>query len=206
MSSQLKCLDGAKVYHQWKHHVISSRPPQAPPCSRSRYALRVEANKKVKKTQQVVLLETNPKLGKEGEVVTVAAGYWRNYLGPMGKAKPATQAILNKIEAAAKIEQQKKEEVKTKAQALATALQTIGRFVIKKKSGERDQIFGSVTTQEIADAIYQQTSQQLDKSKFTIPEIKALGTYDVQVKLHPEVTGTFKVVVQREKIDPQKRK
>ena len=67
-------------------------------------------------------------------------------------------------------------------------------------------IFGGVTTQEIADAIYQQTSQQLDKSKFTIPEIKALGTYDVQVKLHPEVTGTFKVVVQREKIDPQKRK
>lgn len=166
----------------------------------------MEANKKVKKTQQVVLLEANPNLGKQGEVVTVSAGYWRNYLGPMGKAKLATQAILNKIEATAKAEQKKKEELKAKAEAMAAALATIGKFVIKKKAGDQDQIFGSVTAQEVADAIYQQTSRELDKSMFTIPEIKSLGTYDVQVKLHPQVSGSFKLVIQREKIDPSKRK
>ncbi len=57
----------------------------------------------------------------------------------------------------------------------------------------------SVTTSEVVDAIAQQTGKQLDKRNVTLPDIKSLGSYDASVRLHPEVVGTFKVVVQREK-------
>lgn len=60
-------------------------------------------------------------------------------------------------------------------------------------------IFHSVTTAEVVDAIAQQTGKQLDKREVTLPDIKTLGNYDATVRLHPEVVGTFKVVVQREK-------
>lgn len=56
-----------------------------------------------------------------------------------------------------------------------------------------------MTTQEIVDAIFQQTGRELDKKAITLPEIKTLGTFDASIKLHPEVVGSFKVVVQKEK-------
>ena len=63
-----------------------------------------------------------------------------------------------------------------------------------------------MTKQEVIDAVYQQTSRQLDSADLTIPEIKAVGSFECSVKLHPEVTGTFMVVVQREKnVQPKKR-
>lgn len=81
---------------------------------------------------------------------------------------------------------------------MANALATIGKFVIKRKVGEENRIFGSVTTQDVADAVYQQTAQQLDKRMMAVPSnINALGEYEVSVKLHPDVTGRFKVVVAR---------
>ena len=88
---------------------------------------------------------------------------------------------------------------KDKAAAMATALATIGKFVIKKKGGDGDAIFGTVTAAEVVDAVAQQTGKTLDKRAITLPDIKATGSYDCTVKLHPEVIGTFKVVVQREK-------
>lgn len=61
--------------------------------------------------------------------------------------------------------------------------------------GSNDQIFGSVKPSDITDFIERQTGQKLDPSKLDLPEIKTLGTYDASIKLHPEVTGTFKVQV-----------
>ena len=75
----------------------------------------------------------------------------------------------------------------------ATALATIGKFVLKKKVGEKDQIFGSVTAQDVVDAIKMQTGRELDRRTLALPEVKSLGTYDASIKLHPEVTGFFKV-------------
>ena len=84
--------------------------------------------------------------------------------------------------------------------AMATALATIGKFVIKKKaSSDSDAIFGAVTAAEVVAAVEQQTGRVLDKRAVTLPEIKSVGTFDATVKLHPEVVGAFKVVVQREK-------
>lgn len=85
------------------------------------------------------------------------------------------------------------------ASKLANALSTIGKFTIKRKVGEDDRIFGTVTAQDVVEAVYKQTAQQLDKKIVTLPaNINTLGEYDVSVRLHPDVTGTFKVVVARE--------
>ncbi len=64
--------------------------------------------------------------------------------------------------------------------------------------GEKGSIFGSVTAQELVDAIRMQTGRELDKKAMDIPEIRTLGTYSVSVRLHPEVLGQFKVVVQKD--------
>lgn len=127
-------------------------------------------------------------------------GYFRNLLRPNRLATPATAGALKNIEAARQAEISRANEVKAKAQAMATALATIGKFVIKKKAAsDSDAIFGAVTTAEVVAAVEQQTGRVLDKRNVTLPEIKTVGTFDATVKLHPEVVGAFKVVVQREK-------
>lgn len=88
---------------------------------------------------------------------------------------------------------------KAKAQSFANALATIGKFTIKKKVGDRDQIYGSVQVSEIADAIYQQTGQKLAEADFSVPEIKAVGTYECTIRLHPEVNAAFSVVIVKDK-------
>ncbi len=126
-------------------------------------------------------------------------GFYRNFLAPTRAASRATAGILAQADKAKEDEVRKAGEVKAKAGAMKTALATIGKFVIKKKAGEGDAIFGAVTTAEVIAAIEQQTGRVLDKRGVTLPDIKTLGTYDVTVRLHPEVVGEFKVVVQKEK-------
>lgn len=163
-----------------------------------RQAVQVVAQKKVSKKQQVVLTRDVPGLGSEGTLKSVPVGYWRNYLQPQGMAAFADAGILASIRRQREAEDRLKLEEKAKAQAMATALSTIGKFIVKKKVGEKDAIFGSVTTAELVDAIKMQTGRELDRKAITLPEIKTLGTYDASIKLHPEVTGFFKVVVQKD--------
>lgn len=108
---------------------------------------------------------------------------------------PAPSQIRRKKED----EIRKKMEEKAQAQAFANALSTIGKFTIKKKTGEKDQIYGSVQVQEVADAIYQQTGRNVADLEITVPEIKAVGTYECTLRLHPEVLATFSVVIQKER-------
>lgn len=151
----------------------------------------------MKKTRQVVLKNDVPKLGKRGELVNVLNGYYRNHLLPKGLAEIASESILEQIRIQQEKELAAKEALKKEARAMATALATIGKFVIKKKVGEKNQIFGSVTPQEVIEAIKSQTGRDLDKKDLTLPEIKQVGAYDCDIKLHPEVVGTFKVVVEK---------
>jgi len=149
---------------------------------------------------KVVLTKSVPNLGDAGALVTVPLGHFRNLLRPSGLATPATAGALRNIEAAKQAELARLGEIKAKAQAMATALATIGKFVIKKKTApDGDEIFGSVSVAEVVAAVEQQTGKVLDKRAVTLPEIKTVGTFDATVKLHPEVVGAFKVVVQREK-------
>lgn len=93
----------------------------------------------------------------------------------------------SQIRAKKEDEIRKKLEEKAQAQAFANALTTIGKFLLKKKTGEKDQIYGSVQVQEIADAIYQQTGRNVSDCEITVPEIKSVGTYECTIRLHPEV-------------------
>ncbi|CAG9465684.1 unnamed protein product [Pedinophyceae sp. YPF-701] len=163
-----------------------------------RTSVKVMAAKRVPKKQQVVLRETIPGLGQAGELVTVLNGFMRNHLLPTGKAEIATPEILEQVRAEAEQIAKQRAEEKKVAQKLATALKTIGKFTIKKKVGEGEKIFGTVTAEEICETVYNQTSQQLDKRGMSVPAISSLGTYDITIKLHPEVTAAFQVVVAKD--------
>ena len=155
-------------------------------------------------------------LGKEGTLTSVRLGYFRNYLLPQGIAKLADESILEDIKRKKAADEAVARKVLDEAKALATALSTIGKFTVKVKVGEEKRIFGrcvpcecdllwpcsetdplcfSVSAQDVVDAVQQQTTKTLDKRAITVPEIKTLGTYEVQVKLHPQVTATFQLVV-----------
>lgn len=176
---------------------MAAAPASAASVRRSS-TVRIVAQRAVTKKVQVVLTRRVPELGEQGTLKAVPVGYFRNYLAPQGLATVATEAILNQIQQKIKEEERARMEEKAKAQAMATALATIGKFIIRKKVGEKEQIFGSVTAADVVEAIKMQTGRELDRRDMTVPEIKTLGTYDASVKLHPEVIGSFKVVVQKD--------
>eukprot|EP00879_Flechtneria_rotunda_P008740 GHRR01009154.1.p1 GENE.GHRR01009154.1~~GHRR01009154.1.p1 ORF type:complete len:198 (+),score=77.52 GHRR01009154.1:203-796(+) len=171
----------------------------------SRTVLRAEANKRVQKKQKVILLKDVEKLGSQGALMSVPIGYWRNYLQPQGIAKIANEQILEDLRKQKENAIRAKLEEKAQAQAFANALATIGKFALKKKAGDKDQLFSSVTKQELVDAIYQQTGRNIADLDLTMPEIKSLGTFECSVKLHPDVIGVFNIIVQREKQQQPKK-
>ncbi len=147
------------------------------------------------KQVQLVLNKEVFKLGKAGDLVSVAPGYARNYLIPQGLAVPTTPGILKQVERRRELERQRLLEEKKEAETRKTALETIGRFVIEKQVGENEAIFGTVTNQDVADAIAAVTKQEIDRRGITVPEIHKLGSYKVDVKLHPEVSAVVEIQV-----------
>ena len=164
---------------------------------------------------KVILLEDVKSLGKKGEIVNVSDGYARNFvlpkkLGVEANAKNMNDLKLQKANAdksvtgvptcalpisnADKVAQQQLEA----AQELAKVLET-KEVVLTMKSGEGGRAFGSVSSKEIAQAAKEQCGLELDKKKIQLPEaIKALGVYEVGVKLHTKVLGKLKVKVTEE--------
>jgi len=148
------------------------------------------------KRVQVVLTAPVAKLGGAGELVEVAPGYARNYLIPQGKAVMATPSVLRQLERRQEQERQRKLREKEAALARKTALEVIGELTLAMMAGEQGQLFGSVTEKDVAEMIHAGTGQTVDRREITIPDIRKLGTYEAQVRLHPEVVATvrFKVV------------
>ncbi len=147
------------------------------------------------KRVQVVLNQDIRKLGKTGDLVEVAPGYARNYLVPKGLAVSATAGILKQVEYRREKERQLIIAERKKAEDRKTALQTIGRFTIRKQVGEKEAIFGTVTSQDVVDAIQEATGQEIDRRGVTLPEISKIGFYEAEVKLHSEVTATVEIQV-----------
>ena len=147
------------------------------------------------KRLQLVLKQDVSKLGKNGDLVEVAPGYARNYLIPRGIGSMATPGILKQVAQRQEKERQRLLAEKQQAEARQKALQTIGRFVIRKQVGEGEAIFGTVTPQEVADAIKETTNQEVDRRGITLPDISKTGFYEAEVKLHPEVTATVEIQV-----------
>lgn len=184
--------------------MLRGTPFTAAPVARtqSRTALRIEANKKVQKKEKIILIKDVPSIGPAGTMVSVPLGYFRNHLQPSRLAKQASEGILLSIQRKKDDDVRSKLEEKAQAQAFANALSTIGKFILKKRVGEKDQIFGSVTKKDVSDAVYQQTGRALAESDLVIPDIKSVGIFECSVQLHPEVRGVFNIVIQKEKQAP----
>jgi len=146
---------------------------------------------------EVILKEDVPKLGNRGEVVKVAEGYGRNFLLPRKLAIEATIAnkkVIEQMKAAAV-----RRSAKEKSEAEELAKQFDGLEVsFTRKAGENDQLFGSVTAGDIAEAL-EKKSFHIDRRKIQLHEpLKTIGDFTVPVKLHKDVTTHLKVVVGKE--------
>jgi large subunit ribosomal protein L9 len=147
------------------------------------------------KRVQVVLSEDVLSLGKDGDLVEVAPGYARNFLLPTGKAVPVTASVLRQVEHRRAKEAERLAALKEQAIALRTALETIGRFTVRKQTGGDDVLFGTVTNGDVAEAIEAATKKEVARRDITVPEIHRTGSYKVQVKLHPEVVAEVNLEV-----------
>ncbi|MGO9127086.1 MAG: 50S ribosomal protein L9 [Terriglobales bacterium] len=146
---------------------------------------------------EVILKEDVTKLGSRGDVVRVAEGYGRNYLLPRKlaiEASKGNKAVIEQMKAASV-----RRSAKEKAQAEELAKQFDGLSVsFQRKSGEQDQLFGSVTSGDVADAL-EKKSFNVDRRKIQIHEpLRTLGEFTIPIKLHREVTAHLKVVIEKE--------
>ena len=147
---------------------------------------------------KVILLEDVKSLGKKGEIVNVSDGYARNYVLPKKLGVEANSANMNDLKLQKANADKVAQEQLEAAQKMAELLET-KEVVLKMRSGEGGKAFGSISSKEIAAAAKQQCALELDKKKIQLPEaIKALGVYEVSVKLHPKVTGKLRVKVVEE--------
>jgi large subunit ribosomal protein L9 len=139
------------------------------------------------KRVQLVLNQEVPKLGRLGDLVEVAPGYARNYLVPQGKAFKATPGVMKQMERRRAEEIKRLAELKKEAEQQKEALLKVGAITIAQKAGEEDMLFGSVTAADIAAALQEASGIEVDRRNLTSPEIRKLGTFTAELKLHPEV-------------------
>jgi large subunit ribosomal protein L9 len=146
---------------------------------------------------KVILRCDHETLGKIGDLVDAKDGYARNFLLPRGIAYAALKGNIKALEEEKKsVEKRNLQELKA-AESLSTELDTVS-VTIPVQVGEEDKIFGTVTTQMIADAL-KEKGHDIDKRKIEIEEpIKSLGIYGVSIKLHQNVNAKIKVWVVRE--------
>jgi large subunit ribosomal protein L9 len=144
---------------------------------------------------QLILNQDVPKLGKIGDVVDVAPGYARNYLVPKNIALRSTPGLLRQAEVRKEKERQRLLELKKVAETQKATLEKVASFTITKQVGENESIFGTVTAPELVTLIKDVTGLEVDRRDVEIPDINKLGTYPVEIKLHPEVTATINVLV-----------
>lgn len=145
---------------------------------------------------KVILLQDVKSVGKKGELVNASEGYAKNFLFPKKLAVEATKSNLNDFELKQKSEEKRKQEELENAQKIAENLKD-QVVTIKVKTGGNGKLFGSVTNKEVADAIVEQTKQDIDKKKVSIGDpIKMVGERTATIKLHPKVTAevTIKIV------------
>nr|GME02153.1 50S ribosomal protein L9, chloroplastic [Ipomoea batatas] len=155
----------------------------------------IVCQKKTKKIRKIILKEDVQELGKKGQLMNVRAGYYRNYLLPMGMAQIVTPQLLKEMKIEEERIEAEKKRVKEEAQQLALIFETVGGFKVKRKGGKGKQIFGSVTAQDLVDIIKAQLQREVDKRIVSLPEIRETGAYTAELKLHPEVTARVQVIV-----------
>ena len=143
---------------------------------------------------EVILREDVHSLGKAGDLVRVKPGYARNFLLPKGFAYQATDGNKKRIEAEAKSRNARLAADKVDAEALAGVLGQVP-ITLARKVGEGDRLFGSITAQDIADALAA-AGHEVDKRKIDLESpVKSIGEHVVPIKLHPEVVADIHLTV-----------
>jgi large subunit ribosomal protein L9 len=146
---------------------------------------------------EIILREHVEHLGERGEIVKVSDGYARNYLLPRKLALPATDGNKKHVERERKIMETREADEKGQAEGIAARLAAID-IVIARRVGDTEQLYGSVTAGDIADFL-KAKGFEIDRRRLILPEaIKAVGEYNVPLKLHREVTTPLKVRVVKE--------
>jgi large subunit ribosomal protein L9 len=150
---------------------------------------------------KVILIENVDRLGNIGDVVTVKAGYARNFLLPQKLAKEASESNVKFLEALKKkrvLEEKKKLDLATVLAEKIAALD----ISIAAEAGEEDKLFGSVSSEMISEALAA-NGISIDKKDIILDEpIKKLGVFTVKARIHPEVKATLKISVIKKEIQP----
>lgn len=144
---------------------------------------------------KVILLQDVKSLGKKDEVVDISDGYARNFVLPKKLGVEANAKNMNDLKLKkANSEKQAKEQYE-EAKAFAEAMEK-DEIVVSIKAGEGGRAFGSVSSKEISAAYKEQCGKEIDKKKIQLTDaIKSFGVFEVNIKLHPKVTGKLKVKV-----------
>ena len=143
---------------------------------------------------KILLREDVDKLGERGQVVNVAAGYARNFLFPKALAFEATPGNMRQIELRKKVWVVREAKEAEDATKLAARIAEI-KLVVEKKVGENDALYGSVTSQEIADLL-KAKGVEVDRRKIQLHDpIRSLGTFDVPIKIHRQVSASVSIQV-----------
>ena len=143
-----------------------------------------------------ILLEDVKSLGKKGEIVNVNDGYARNFILPKKLGLEATSKNLNDLKLQKQNDEKVAQEKLDAAKALAEEIKEKS-ITVKIQAGVEGKVFGSISSKEIATEAKKQLNMDIDKKKIVIPDaIKSLGTYNVNIKLHKDVTATLTVKVE----------
>lgn len=146
---------------------------------------------------KILLLKDVYKLGRAGDIKKVADGYGRNYLIPQGMALPATESSIKLAEAIGKRAAEKRAILNNELKGVADILQGLEvRFGVK--AGETGKMYGSVTSQMVADKIQELKGLEVDRRQINMEPIRMLGEYDIPVHLTLDLIPSLKVIVGRE--------
>ena len=143
---------------------------------------------------KLILTANVDSLGSIGQIVKVKPGYGRNYLLPRGLAVPANEGNEASLKNQLKVLEKKKEALLAEAKTQASAIEKVS-VTVTKQVGEDEKIFGSVTAAELVELLANEGIKADKKNVRLVDEVKKVGVYAAEVKVHPEVVAKFKVWV-----------
>ncbi len=145
---------------------------------------------------KVILKQDVKGLGKKEQMVEASDGYARNFLFPRGLAVEASATNVNIMKTKKEAETQKKDREIAQAKELAKKIKDI-TLTLKVKAGDNGKLFGSITSKDVAEAMKTQQKLEIDKKKLVMPDsLKSVGTFEVEVKLYPEISSKFTVKIE----------
>lgn len=136
-------------------------------------------------------------LGKAGDVCWATAGHIRNHLFPRRLAEPASEEVMARAREAAAERERAEAEAAAEARRAATALATIGKFVLQRRLTDAGELFGAPTAKEVAALLREGTGREFDERSIALPPMRRPGNYSVAVKLHAGVQASFTLLVQK---------